>query len=210
MMECVICRNPFQRVRELQCEKRFAGYLETHPLFDSDWYRVTYPHVIAAGYEPSFHYIRHGAEQRTLPSPIFDAVWYLDHYQDVRDSGMNPLIHYLEFGELEGRRIRIGPQAFGTFERANESELLEVLKQSEFFDSEWYCSQYPDVLISNLCPEIHYLRFGVILRRHPSSNFDGVRYRRENPDVRKSGINPLIHFETAGRKEGRNFHSLPA
>ena len=205
LLESVVRLNPLQGIRELQGEKRQAEILEAHPLFDSDWYAKTYPHVIAAGYRPSSHYIRHGARQGALPSPFFDGVWYLDHYSDVRYSGANPLIHYLQFGETEGRRIRIGPQAFETFERADEQESLNLLTNSALFDAEWYSAQYPDVIGSKLAPEVHYLRFGVISRRNPSRDFDGIKYRHEHPDVQRSGINPLIHFEAIGRGEGRNF-----
>jgi glycosyltransferase involved in cell wall biosynthesis len=205
LLESVVRLNPLQGIRELQGEKRQVEILEAHPLFDSDWYGKTYPHVIAAGYRPSSHYIRHGARQGALPSPFFDAVWYLDHYSDVRDSGANPLIHYLQFGESEGRRIRITPEAFETFERSGEQESLNLLANSSLFDAEWYSTQYPDVLGSKLAPEVHYLKFGVLLRRNPSRNFDGVRYRHEHPDVQKSGINLLIHFEAIGRGEGRSF-----
>ena len=205
LVESVVRLNPLQGIRELKEEKRQVEILEAHPLFDSDWYAKTYPHVIAAGYRPSSHYIRHGARQGALPSPFFDAVWYLDHYSDVRDSGANPLIHYLQFGESEGRRIRIGPQAFETFERADEQESLILLTHSALFDAEWYSAQYPDVIGSKLAPEVHYLRFGVLLRRNPSRDFDGIKYRHEHPDVQRSGINPLIHFEAIGRGEGRSY-----
>ena len=205
LLESVVRLNPLQGIRELQEEKLQVEILEAHPLFDSDWYAKTYPHVIAAGYRPSSHYIRHGARQGALPSPFFDAVWYLDHYSDVRDSGANPLIHYLQFGESEGRRIRIGPQAFETFERADEQESLILLTHSALFDAEWYSAQYPDVIGSKLAPEVHYLRFGVLLRRNPSRDFDGIKYRHEHPDVQRSGINPLIHFEAIGRGEGRSY-----
>ena len=207
-LESIVRLNPLQGIRELQGEKKQAEILEAHPLFDSDWYGKTYPHVIAAGYRPSSHYVRHGARQGTLPSPSFDAVWYLDHYADVRDNGINPLIHYLQFGESEGRRIRIGPQAFETLERPEEQDLLSLLVNSELFDAEWYSAQYPDVLGSRLAPEVHYLRFGVLLRRNPSINFDGVNYRHDYPDVKKSGINPLIHFEAIGRSEGRSYRPV--
>lgn len=189
----------------MQGIKRQVEILESHPSFDSDWYRKTYPHVIAAGYRPSSYYIRQGARQGALPSPFFDGVWYLDHYSVVRDSGANPLIHYLQFGETEGRRIRIGPQAFKTFECADEQESLNLLTNSALFDAEWYSAQYPDVIGSNLAPGVHYLRFGVLLLRNPSRDIDGIKYRLEHPDVQRSGINPLIHFEAIGRGEGRSF-----
>lgn len=202
-------RNPSEGIRELRWEKRQAQILDGHALFDAAWYEMAYPHVVAAGYQPSRHYVRHGAAQRTLPGPIFDAIWYLDHYSDVRDSGQNPLIHYLTFGEREGRRVRFGPQAFASYERRDEREFREIVTSSTLFDPDWYVSTYPDVSSSNLDPEVHYLRFGMLGRRNPSKNFDGVRYLREHLDVQQSGTNPLVHYELRGRMEGRTYHPAP-
>lgn len=206
VLSVVVRRNPLDGIRQLRWEKNQAQILDGHALFDPVWYAMTYPHVIAAGYKPSWHYVRHGAAQRTLPGPIFDAVWYLDHYSDVRESGQNPLIHYLTFGEKEGRRVRFGPQAFGSYERPDEQELRKIVTGSTLFDPDWYVSTYPDVPLSNLDPEVHYLRFGMLGRRNPSKNFDGVRYLREHLDVQRSGSNPLVHFELRGRVEGRTYH----
>jgi hypothetical protein len=208
LLEAVACRNPLERLQQLKMEKIHADLLKAHPLFDSEWYAMTYPHVVAAGYEPSRHYVRFGVSQGTLPGPIFDAVWYLNYYTDVRDSGLNPLLHYLMFGEKEGRRVRLGPQALGSYERSNEKELQQFIKMSPLFDSQWYVTEYPDVLTSGLAPEVHYLRFGTLLRRNPSKLFDGVHYRREHVDVQKSGYNPLVHYEVNGRREGRSFHPV--
>ena len=208
LLEALIRRNPLKGIRHLRWEKSQAEILEAHPLFDSDWYERMYPHVIAAGYKPSRHYIRHGARQSTSPGPIFDSVWYSTYYTDVRDSGENPLIHYLSFGESEFRRLRVGPQAFGTYVRSDELELCQILLNSALFDADWYVAQYPDVALSKLDPEVHYLRFGVLMWRNPSKDFDGVAYRREHLDVQRLGINPLIHFETFGRNEGRNFQPV--
>ena len=201
-------RNPMEGIRHFRLEKHLTETLEAHPLFDSEWYEMTYPHVSAAGYKPSLHYVRHGAAQRTMPGPIFDAVWYMNHYPDIGNSGENPLIHFLQHGETEGRRVRVNSQGFGSYERSGEQELRQILINSTLFDSDWYVSQYPEVLQSKLDPEIDYLRFGVLLRRNPSEDFDGVRYRREYLDVQNSGINPLIHFESSGRVEGRSYHPV--
>ena len=35
--------------------------LTPNPLFDSGWYLRAYPDVAAAGFNPLYHYIRHGA-----------------------------------------------------------------------------------------------------------------------------------------------------
>jgi hypothetical protein len=104
--------------------------------------------------------------------------------------------------------VRLGPQALGSYERSNEKELQQFIKMSPLFDSQWYVTEYPDVLTSGLAPEVHYLRFGTLLRRNPSKLFDGVHYRREYIDVQKSGFNPLVHYEVSGKYEGRSFHPV--
>ena len=205
LLVAIMRRNPFEGIRQWRLEKYLMNLLEAHPLFDSEWYEKTYRYVSVAGYRPSLHYLRHGVEQRTMPGPVFDAAWYLDHYPDIRDSGESPLIHYLLHGEDEGRRVHINSHSFDLYERSDEKNLCRILKDSVLFDSEWYVSQYPDVSLSGLDPEIDYLRFGVLLRRNPSNDFDGVQYRREYIDVRKTGINPLIHFELYGRSDGRSY-----
>ena len=208
LVKAVLHPNPLEGIRYLQLEKHLIGILDAHPLFDADWYVMTYPYVTAAGYKPSLHYLRYGAEQGNSPGPIFDATWYVNHYPDVHASGENPLIHYLLHGETECRRVRINSQCALSYERAGENELREMLINSALFDLEWYVSKYPDVSQRGLDPAIDYLRFGVFLRMNPSRDFDAVRYRREYLDVQKSGINPLIHFESSGRVEGRNYHPV--
>jgi len=43
---------------------------------------------------------------------------------------------------------------------------------------------------------------------HDSGLLDEAYYRRENPDVAKAGIPPLVHFVTRGAREGRPPHPL--
>ena len=205
LVDAVLRRNPLDGIRQLGLEKHLMELLEAHPLFDSEWYEMTYRYVAVAGYRPSLHYLRYGAKQRTMPGPVFDTAWYMNHYPDVRDSGENPLVHYLLHGETEARRVRINSQFFALPERTFEKKMRQIVESSELFDSQWYVSQYPDVLQRGLDPALDYLRFGVLLRMNPSKDFDGVQYRREYIDVRKTGINPLIHFELYGRSDGRSY-----
>ena len=208
LLKAVARHDPLKGIRHLQWEKAQSRILENHPLFDSEWYKMMYPNVVAAGYKPSWHYVRHGVQQRTLPGPIFDARWYLNKYPDVSESGVNPLLHYIFCGENEGRRIRIGSRSSGSYERSDEQKLYKVLAESNLFNAEWYVTQYRDVALSTLDPIIHYLRLGVLQKRNPSKDFDGVQYRRDYPAVGLSGINPLVHFESRGREEGRIYRPV--
>lgn len=80
---------------------------------------------------------------------------------------------------------------------------IDLLSRSTIFDSDWYLKRYPDVLLSGLRPEAHYLLIGSILLRDPSPDFSTSFYLLDNPDVARGGMNPLLHFIRFGASEGR-------
>ena len=43
---------------------------------------------------------------------------------------------------------------------------------------------------------------------YPSKFFDGNAYLKNNPDVKKANVCPLLHYITFGKKEGRSFQGL--
>ena len=78
------------------------------------------------------------------------------------------------------------------------------VKNSELFDAEYYIHNY-DLAISKDYGLIHYLNQGFKEDLNPSDIFDGNKYLKMNLDVKKAGMNPLVHYELFGRKEGRWF-----
>ncbi len=82
-------------------------------------------------------------------------------------------------------------------------EGFALCQKSDLFDAEWYIRQYPDVKTKGINPLEHYLRFGGIEGRDPSSEFSSQWYMDTYEDVKKSGINPLLHYLLYGRNEGR-------
>jgi len=80
---------------------------------------------------------------------------------------------------------------------------IKTLEQSNLFSASWYFSSYPDVAISGLTAAEHYFRFGWLMGRDPGPKFNTLDYLEKNPDLAKSGINPLCHYEAYGRKEDR-------
>lgn len=202
----VLSLRPFKGIQKLKIERHNARVIEASSLFDASWYASTYPDIIAAGYQPSIHYVRYGFAQKRQPGPNFDAVWYCDAYEDVSASGENPLLHYIYFGEAEGRRKRSLPSA--TISSSIHEEQfaqinIETLLSSELFDAIWYLNQYPDVASSESDPVKHFLIFGGPERRNPSPHFDSAKYLQLHPDVKQLGLNPLLHYELHGRQEGR-------
>jgi hypothetical protein len=81
----------------------------------------------------------------------------------------------------------------------NVSEQAALLKRSGFFDPDWYRQEFPDVTLSGLAPEEHYLRYGAPMGRDPSPRFDTAFYLRQEPSAAE---NPLLHFLRTGKQAG--------
>lgn len=80
---------------------------------------------------------------------------------------------------------------------------IQLIRNSVYFDSEWYLLQNPDVECAGIEPAKHYLLFGGFENRDPSSSFSNEVYFDLNPDVKEKGINPLEHYIVFGIKENR-------
>ncbi len=75
------------------------------------------------------------------------------------------------------------------------------IKNSLLFDAEWYCKTYG--YGKYLDAAAHYLRIGWREGKNPSAFFSTADYLKKNPDVAAANMNPLLHFEKYGVKEGR-------
>ena len=78
----------------------------------------------------------------------------------------------------------------------------ELILASDFFDPEWYQTQYGlDGTAFELAE--HFLLRGYTSLLDPSKNFSTSAYLFDNPDVISSPINPLVHYLNFGIKEMR-------
>lgn len=87
---------------------------------------------------------------------------------------------------------------------------IQTVRDSEFFDAQWYLETYPDIKDSGYAedPAMHYLLFGGFEGRHPGPLFNSVAYYLESPDVYQNQMNPLVHYSLFGRNEGRKVFPL--
>lgn len=90
-------------------------------------------------------------------------------------------------------------------EIAPEIESDASLVRSQMFDVAYYARQLVKhgVKASGDAVE-HYLNEGAALRLNPHPDFDTVWYLHANPDVARSGENPLVHYLRHGKNEGRS------
>lgn len=85
---------------------------------------------------------------------------------------------------------------------------FDLIKQSGFFDPDWYLAHYKDKHHITLDPLAHYLAHGVDLSTNPSPKFDTAYYLKAHEDVAKSGMHPFLHYVSNGYKEGRQARPL--
>ena len=92
------------------------------------------------------------------------------------------------------------PRIFGSgLKRLNQEALI---LDSGLFDPDWYASQYA-VEGGAAKAVAHFLKSNG--KYDPSPIFSCQAYFSDNSDVRKAGLNPLLHYLRFGKEEGRVF-----
>jgi len=71
----------------------------------------------------------------------------------------------------------------------------KYLRRSEYFDSNWYRQQYPDVASAHIDPALHYVLYGAAEGRDPGPFFGTDKFLKDNSGLLVSGANPLLYFE---------------
>jgi len=160
---------------------------------DGAFYRTIYPDVVASEADPVRHYVASGWREGRDPAPWFSTRAYLRAHPDVAEGGWNPFCHYLLRGRREGREV----------ERSIESDkyLLSRARLGESprwrFDGLTSAPAVADAL-AEAAAEAH----GRSMLA--ATEFDAEFYLKQNPDVAKSGLDPLQHFMANGWSEGRD------
>ncbi len=212
--------------------------LRESPLLDPVWYRNTYPDFRDAPVDAARHYLEYGAREGRDPSPLFNTKLYLNQNPEVASSGMNPLVHYLRRGqdkpgpadvtstfaiaaeirqllELnlfdEAWYLRTYPDVDGSVVNPLEHFCVYGWKEgknpNQFFDTSWFAKKY----LGSRLDENPVLTYALDNWRRgysPSLVFDGDKYLEEHQDVRRADVNPLVHYLTYGRREGRRIFAV--
>jgi len=83
-------------------------------------------------------------------------------------------------------------------------KLRTRIKDTNFFDKDWYLHQYPEAAKAKLSPLSHYIRFGEKQGYNPNPFFDTDWYLHQYPDVADAKLSPLGHYIRFGEKQGYN------
>jgi glycosyltransferase involved in cell wall biosynthesis len=82
-----------------------------------------------------------------------------------------------------------------------QNKKAQRIEQSGLFDKQWYLAQYGKQVDGD--PIVHYLKKGASLGFNPSPQFNTQGYLDLYQDVADSKLNPLLHYISSGKKEGR-------
>ena len=170
---------------------------ETHGIvataFDAAFYRTIYPDVIGGDLDPVRHYVAAGWREGRDPAPWFSTRAYLAANPDVAEAGWNPFGHYLTRGRREGREVAASPRGADYLSRR-----LEIGEEPCWSYEALVAAGPQGDPLAEQAAESHRRR---ILA---ATEFDEAFYRARNPDVGRSGIDPLDHFLAGGWEEGRD------
>ena len=164
------------------------------PLFDLPYYLRQNPDIAASGLNPLTHFEQYGWREGRDPSLLFSTSKYLAAYQDAKATGLDPLQHYLQYGPDEGKA------AFPVGGTAPADPLVDPV----FYDRQLGATIIPAGTAGQQQAAWSYGATGWQNGLNPDAFFDSNYYLAQNPDVRASGIAPLMHFELYGWHEGRD------
>ena len=183
--------------RKISCEgidKKFYDVIANSEYFDKEWYESTYD-ISQEDEDPVSHYLNIGYIKRYNPSRRFSTHEYFECHGNVKRGLLNPLLHYELFGREEDLKI-------GLSDKQHKRD-YDLIANSEYFDRDWYLNKYDD-LNGYDDPVCHYLYVGYAKRYDPGPNFSTQAYLTCNDDVERHGMNPLLHYERYGIREGRD------
>lgn len=115
------------------------------------------------------------------------------------------MLHYILFGYNEGK-----------FPSSKFENIYKALKNFGWFDEKYFFKKYPDIKRISLDHLIDYIFIGYNEGKFPSDKFEKIYniikisnlfdenyYLNNNPDIKKSGLDPLFDYIFIGYKEGK-------
>ncbi len=187
--------------------------------FDPVFYRTVYDDIARVGADPFLHYVETGWQEGRDPAPWFSVSGYLERHPEA--GGGDPFLHYLLRGWREGCEPSPSRHRERFLERVGASRKpitgAPVSTPSEASVPEPVASVQvgpdihvdPDVVVD---PDSHResdpdLPPGLTresARGLVTAAFDHAYYLSAYPDIAAAGVDPLDHYLTAGRREGRD------
>ena len=204
-------------LKKFQVNKTIYDLLKDSEWVDNNFYYENYPSVNKSKMDPLLHYILFGYNEGKFPSEkfkkiysflndfkLFDENYYFKNNPNIKKSRMDPLLLYILFGYNEGR-----------FPSEKFKKIYDSLKDSGLFDENCYLKNSPNIKKPGPNPLLHYILFGYkgckfssrYLKKiydslKDSELFDEFYYSLKYPGVKRSGVDPLLHYILFGYRDG--------
>ena len=139
-------------------------------------------------------------------SKSFDELNYFSLHHSYPIFSVLKIINDIEFSKCCNN-----PKLMDWFESYDKTKQLMnktkyLIKKYGLFDYDFYKNQLNYEIDYDLLD--HYLQIGYKDGKNPSKLFDGNYYLQNNDDVKKLGMNPLMHYVLYGMKENRGIKSV--
>ncbi len=180
---------------EIETRKKISAAIRDSNHFDPNFYLKQLGEGIHYGEAPEDHYIDKGEKQGLWPAADFDPTFYAEANPDVRSAGINLFYHYIKYGARELRYCN----------RERLKKDAELLRKSGKFDDKYFKESNSHLQLPGFRSAEQYLlrwRQGA----QPNNYFDDRFYYDFYPDVRKTGLVPLLHYIKIGEDEARVYN----
>lgn len=155
-------------------------------LFDENFYENQYPEVEDFNHDLVLHYMFIGSKFNFRPTKYFDT----NYYKNTYNFNGNPFYDYIL--DNSGKEISF-------LQNIKNKEAYDIIKNSEFFDLEFYLKNYPEVKDD---PINHFIFIGAKKGYNPSEKFNTSWYLKNYPDSQTHVLNPLVHYLEIGKDKG--------
>ena len=166
-----------------------AKMIEDH--FDAQYYLKANTDVKQAGIDPLEHYLRYGWKEGRAPNLWFDASAYQKH---VAYSSTNPFVAYSSTNPF----VQLATEAVAAKKTARQhyiAAMQTTLERAKGNPEQAGVSEAVKISVAIPAKDV---------MEQARTEFDREYYLSRNPDVAKSGVDPLVHFMTIGWIEGRD------
>ena len=188
-------------------------------MFDENYYLKKYPNIKKSEINPLLHYIIIGTKEHKIPSQkfktindslkeseLFDEDYYLKKYPNIKKSGINPLQHYIIIGTKENK---IPSQKFKKIYKSLKrikmvwwKLLSKKISKHKKIRNQPITTLHNNRLKESKIPSQKFKTINDSLKE--SELFDENYYLKKYPNIKKSEINPLLHYIIIGYKKGYN------
>lgn len=173
--------------------------LKESEYFDEKYYLENNPDVNRGNIDPLTHFLEYGWKENRNPNPNFNIKVYKKN--NYKNKKLNPLIESIFTGFISKKTVHEQPQEI----THNPSYYADyaLLEKSEYFDETYYRQHNPNIKRSDAIE--YYLTKGYKEDYATCKLFNPYWYRENNEDVKRSTLNPLVHYIKYGQYEDRKY-----